>query len=81
MNAVKNKMSELKRSLNHFDDDEAGMEAIQVVVIAAVGAVILAILWKWGSGITKWAGEKMKDWKSTTDDTSGFDGAENALGG
>jgi Flp pilus assembly pilin Flp len=52
-------MSQLEKptvvnALRSFHDDEDGIEAVQVVMILGIAAVVLIALWNFFPGIRKW---------------------------
>jgi Flp pilus assembly pilin Flp len=60
-------MKTLKASLSHvldtarrFDQDEDGIESIQVVMILAFAAVVMVVAWAFWGQINSWAGKLIK---------------------
>ena len=52
---IYNKIQQIKQTLKRIREDERGMEPIQVVLILAVAAVVIAVLWSfWESDIWPW---------------------------
>ncbi len=41
---IKNRMTKVKNGLKKFHKDEKGLEALQVILIVAIAAIILALL-------------------------------------
>lgn len=48
-------MKRLARAVQSFDDDEDGIEVLQVVMILAIAGMVVAILIAWGNDIVEWA--------------------------
>jgi Flp pilus assembly pilin Flp len=48
----------LKQSMTKFHRDEDGLEAVQVVMIVAIAAVVLIGMMKFGNAIFEWAKEQ-----------------------
>jgi len=49
---IYNKIQQINQTLRRIREDERGMEPIQVVLILAVAAVVIAVLWNfWESDI------------------------------
>jgi hypothetical protein len=54
-------MNRLRRSIRKFHEDEAGMEALQVVMIIAIGAVILLAIVKLWPTVKSWFSEQTSE--------------------
>ena len=54
MNALKNEMSQLNKSLRNFHEDEDGMETIQVVMLVGIAAIILIVVKIFWGQIRDW---------------------------
>jgi membrane protein YdbS with pleckstrin-like domain len=52
--------SKIRQRLAHFDKDERGMETLQVVLIVAVAAIILALIVNQWPNIKTWAENAIK---------------------
>lgn len=48
------------RSLREFHEDEDGIQALEAVMITAIGAAFLLALWFFGGKIVSWAGGLLK---------------------
>ncbi len=56
-------LSKIKKNLAAFNNDEDGLEAIQVVMIVAIAAIVLIAVMTLGSEVYKWLGDKWKELK------------------
>ena len=59
-------MSKFTNSLKSFHEDEAGLEALQVVMIVAIAGMIMVAASTVGSQAVKWMGEKWNALKGQT---------------
>jgi len=53
-NGIKNRLSAAKTGLKKFDRDEKGLEALQVILIIAIAAIILALLKTYWQEVKTW---------------------------
>ena len=51
------KFAPLQQAIKAFHEDEDGMESIQVVILLAIAAVVLAVLATFWEKISTWAGD------------------------
>jgi Flp pilus assembly pilin Flp len=51
----------LKQNMTKFHRDEDGLEAVQVVMIVAIAAVVLIGMMKFGNAIFEWAKGRFDD--------------------
>ena len=59
---IYNKIQQIKETLKRIREDERGMEPIQVVLILAVAAVVISVLWKfWDSTIWPYFTDSVED--------------------
>lgn len=55
MKTLKSKLNEQINNLRKFNNDEDGIESIQVVMILAFGAVVMVAAWAFWDQIKGWA--------------------------
>lgn len=53
----------LARKVKEFDDDEEGMETIQVVMLLGLAAVVAVLIFAFWGKIKKWFGKKESDFE------------------
>lgn len=56
------------RTLREFHEDEDGVQALEAVMITAIGAAFLLALWFFGGKIVSWAGKLIKKLLGAGDD-------------
>ena len=55
MNTIHNQLRKAIQAVKAFDQDEDGIESIQVVMILAFGAVVMVAAWAFWDQIKGWA--------------------------
>lgn len=61
MSQIRNTLQQVATRIRQFDNDEDGIESIQVVMILAFGAVVMVAAWAFWDQISGWASGKISE--------------------